>query len=86
MNVGRNGDERHNEMEQNGQRLQQTTLAMVLQSDPHPRTLQRWRVEEKKEFFFLFRVFLFFFILFFFFLFQSCYKGYSLHDCKLKNT
>jgi hypothetical protein len=23
---------------------------------------------------------------FFFFFFQSCYKGYSLHGCKLKNT
>lgn len=27
-----------------------------------------------------------FFFLFFFFFFQSCYKGNSLHDCKLKNT
>jgi hypothetical protein len=28
----------------------------------------------------------FFFLFFFFFFFQSCYKGNSLHDCKLKNT
>jgi hypothetical protein len=40
-------------------------------------TTMAWR---KKNF--LLRVF--FFILLFFF--QSCYKSYSLHDCKLKNT
>jgi len=52
---------------------------------PLPRTLQWWHVEEKNFFFFLFRV-SFKIIILFFFLFQSCYKGNSLHDYKLKNT
>ncbi len=34
---------------------------------------------KERNLFFLLRVFVFFF-------FQSCYKGYSLHDCKFKNT
>jgi hypothetical protein len=40
--------------------------------------------KRKERFFFFYFVFLF--IFFFFFFFQSYYKGYSLHDCKLKNT
>jgi hypothetical protein len=39
----------------------------------------------KEKFLFFFYFVGFFFILFFFF-FQSYYKGYSLHDYKLKNT
>ncbi len=40
---------------------------------------------EERNFFLLLHVF-FFFLFFFFFFFQSCYKGYSLQDCKLKDT
>jgi hypothetical protein len=50
------------------------------------RELYNDSVQERKEFFFLLCGFFNIIILFFFFFFQSCYKGYSLHDCKLKNT
>jgi ATP-dependent Zn protease len=40
----------------------------------------------KEEFFFFLPLCVFFLIIFFFFFFQSYYKGYSFHDCKLKNT
>jgi hypothetical protein len=39
--------------------------------------------KELRIFFFLLHGFL---KILFFFLFQSCYKGYSLHDYKFKNT
>jgi hypothetical protein len=40
-----------------------------------------------KEDIYIFFYFMFFiFSILFFFFFQSCYKGYSLHDYKLKNT
>jgi hypothetical protein len=76
--VGRNRDKHW--MERNGWRLRQQRTA--LQNDPHLRALQQWHVEKKKFFFLLLCIF---FILHFFF-FQNCYKGYSLHDYKLKNT
>jgi hypothetical protein len=44
------------------------------------------RIREERNFFLLLRVFFFFFFFFSFFFFLSYYKGYSLHDCKLKNT
>ncbi len=40
----------------------------------------------RKEGFLLLCVFLFVFFILFFFFFQRCYKGYSLHDYKFKNT
>ncbi len=45
-------------------------------------------VQQRRNFFLFFFILCFcvFYILFFFFFFQSCYKSYSLHDCKLKNT
>jgi len=67
-------------MEQNGHQLQWTVI--TLQNNPHPQALQWWHAEEKREFFFFYFMFLLLLLL----LFQSCCKGYSLHDCKLKNT
>jgi hypothetical protein len=64
-----------------------TASATTLQNDLCPQALQRWCAEEKREFFSFTSCFCFFIILFFFFFFfKSYYKGYSLHDYKLKNT
>jgi hypothetical protein len=53
----------------------------------HVRELYDDGVQKKRDkfFFFYFMVFIII-IIFFFFFFQNYYKGYSLHDCKFKNT
>jgi len=48
---------------------------------------KKWRAEEKRENFFSFiSCFIIIIIIIIYLFFQSCYKDYSLHDCKLKNT
>jgi hypothetical protein len=60
-----------------------TTMPMtMLQSDPHPWILQRWRAKEKKEFFFstlCFLLLLFFFSVFFSFSSSSKATTWATH-------
>jgi hypothetical protein len=59
-------------------------MATVLESNPRSQALQQWQAKEKRIFFFFY--FMFFLIILLLFFFQSYYKGYSQHDCKLKNV
>jgi hypothetical protein len=66
--------------------LQRSAPVATLQSDPRLRVSMSFAAmacERKERIFFL--ILGVFFLIIFFFFFQSCYKGYSLHDSKLKN-
>jgi hypothetical protein len=75
-NIGQNWNE--TKLEPNELRRQQRCRAIRIHELCNDNVQKR-----RKNFFFLLRVFVFF-LIFFFFFFQSCYKGYSLHDYKLK--
>jgi len=85
MDIKQNYDGRWMELQRNGMKRNGWRLWwMVTDNVIHIRELYNDGMQ-KKEFFFLLRVFKIFILFFFFFFFQSYYKGYSLHDCKLKN-
>jgi hypothetical protein len=86
MNVEQNYDKRQTKLQQTSDGTNRQTNDDYVDNDVVDRSMSMSFVtmackRKKRNFFLLFHVFL---IFFFFFFFQSCYKGYSLHDCKFK--